>query len=60
MVVEFYPLEVKELTVPPAFGNVSFDETKVLAGEVSDDTCRSNPCIHDGICSVTWNDYTCV
>jgi len=58
MVVEFFPLKTRDLDVPPPFGNVTFDKTKVLEGEVSDDSCRGQPCLHDGNCTVTWNDYT--
>ncbi|GLH08522.1 Neurogenic locus Notch protein [Gryllus bimaculatus] len=59
MVVEFFPLTVPDLTIPPKFGEVYFDENAVLKGVVSDDTCRVNPCIHEGICEVTWNDFEC-
>lgn len=31
----------------------------ILEGEISDQTCIRNPCEHDGICHVTWNDYRC-
>lgn len=57
MVVEFFPLKVKDLVIPKYFG-VSFDPTTVLEGVLSDDTCRSNPCLNNAVCTVTWNDYT--
>ncbi|VVC29041.1 Hypothetical protein CINCED_3A018849 [Cinara cedri] len=61
MFVEFYPLTVpnKELAIPKSFGVVTFNQDEVLQGILSDDTCRSNPCHNDGVCSVTWNDFTC-
>lgn len=59
MVVEFFPLKIDELDIPPSFGNVSFDKTLVLEGVRSDDSCRVNPCHHNGICYNTWNDYRC-
>lgn len=57
MVVEFFPLRAQDLVTPLSIGNVSFDTNQVLRGEVSDDTCRSQPCLHGGNCTVTWNDY---
>ncbi|XP_066466997.1 protein crumbs homolog 2 [Tiliqua scincoides] len=33
--------------------------TNVLAGCVSDDTCKPRPCLHGGHCTVTWNDFDC-
>lgn len=27
---------------------------------MSDDTCRTNPCVNGGNCTVTWNDFQCV
>lgn len=57
MVVEFYPLNVNELDIPPPFGSVTFDNTSVLEGVLSDDSCRINPCEHGGTCMNTWNDY---
>jgi len=57
MVVEFFPLKVKGLEIPPQFGTVSFDKTLVLEGVVSDDSCRNSPCEHSGTCFVTWNDF---
>lgn len=41
------------------FGNVSFDDEKILEGVVSDDVCVSNPCNHNGTCHITWNDFWC-
>lgn len=57
MVVEFFPLKIEELNIPPLFGNVSFDKNLVLEGVHSDNSCRINPCHHNGMCHNTWNDY---
>ncbi|XP_075227942.1 cell polarity complex component crumbs isoform X2 [Lycorma delicatula] len=59
MVVEFFPLILDDLVLPSALGVVSFDHNAVLEGTVSDDTCASNPCQHDGVCEITWNDFIC-
>ena len=40
-----------------SIGEVELEE--VLEGEVSDDTCRVNPCSNNGECMVTWNDFVC-
>ncbi|KAK9712540.1 Laminin G domain [Popillia japonica] len=58
MVVEFFPLNVIDLDIPKSFGNVTFDNTTVLPGVLSDDMCISNPC-GNGTCRNTWNDYQC-
>lgn len=57
MIVEFYPLHNIDLNLP--FGEVTFDETSILKGEVSDDLCRHQPCQHSSICKNTWNDFEC-
>lgn len=31
-----------------------------MEGVVSDDSCRSNPCVNGGNCTVTWNDFLCI
>ncbi|GAB1868117.1 Protein crumbs [Camponotus japonicus] len=59
MVVEFFPLKVKDIPTLIQFGNVSFDRTKVFEGVVSDNVCISSPCNHNGSCHVTWNDFWC-
>ncbi|KAK9871195.1 hypothetical protein WA026_011476 [Henosepilachna vigintioctopunctata] len=59
MVVEFFPLEVQELNIPPPFGTVNFSKDLVKKGILTDDMCRSNPCMRGGTCEVTWNDYKC-
>nr|XP_020649057.1 protein crumbs homolog 2 isoform X2 [Pogona vitticeps] len=33
--------------------------TNVVSGCVSDDTCKSEPCLNGGHCTVTWNDFNC-
>nr|CAD7258850.1 unnamed protein product [Timema shepardi] len=60
MVVEFFPLKVADVEIPPAFGEVTFEEGKILEGVVSDDACKDSPCHHNATCHVTWNDYRCV
>ncbi|KAJ8972695.1 hypothetical protein NQ314_000062 [Rhamnusium bicolor] len=60
MIVEFYPLQAPDLDIPPSFGSVSFDRATVLQGVRSDDSCRINPCYHNGISENTWNDYRCI
>lgn len=57
MVVEFFPLQVDDLNIPKSFGVISFDDTRVLPGVLSDDSCKINPCHHNGKCVNTWNDY---
>lgn len=57
MVVEFFPLKASDLNIPPSFGTISFDDTKVLPGVLSDDSCRVARCHHNGQCINTWNDY---
>ncbi|KAM3956609.1 LOW QUALITY PROTEIN: cell polarity complex component crumbs [Aphomia sociella] len=58
-IVEFFPLRVAGLQLPPPFGSVSLDAAGVLRGVVSDDACASRPCLHNATCTLTWNDYTC-
>uniref|UniRef100_A0A8D9E0W6 Protein crumbs n=1 Tax=Cacopsylla melanoneura TaxID=428564 RepID=A0A8D9E0W6_9HEMI len=60
MVVEFFPLQVQDLSIPPSFGNVSFETSTILEGVVSDNACASNPCEYGGTCIVTWNDFNCI
>lgn len=57
MVVEFYPLSAVDVNIPPSLGEVVFDKSLVLEGVVSDDSCRDEPCMHGGTCTVTWNDF---
>ncbi|CAG9133694.1 unnamed protein product [Plutella xylostella] len=58
-VVEVFPLREPGLAVPPPFGRVTVPAGGVLPGEVSDDACAAQPCLHDAPCAVTWNDFTC-
>lgn len=59
MVVEFFPLAIRESTqLPPLLGEISFDNTSVIMGVVSDDSCDDMPCQNNGSCVVTWNDFT--
>lgn len=59
MVVEFFPLNPEDdLELPAPFGNVTFDDTTLKRGVISDNSCASNPCVN-GTCSVTWNDFVC-
>ncbi|XP_037950728.1 protein crumbs isoform X2 [Teleopsis dalmanni] len=60
MIVELYPLEEEDLTLPPPLGTVAIDRSSVLKGQVSDDLCRKNPCKHNAECHNTWNDYVCI
>ncbi|KAJ8734395.1 hypothetical protein PYW07_014946 [Mythimna separata] len=57
-IVEFFPLQVAGLALPPPFGDVRLD-AGVLRGVVSDDLCAERPCLHNATCTNTWNDYTC-
>ena len=50
-------IDTPDLELPLPVGPAQAHEVK--QGEISDETCRINPCIHDGICHVTWNDYRC-
>ncbi|XP_063909759.1 protein crumbs isoform X3 [Zophobas morio] len=60
MIVEFFPLQADEVEIPPSFGEVIFDKQTVLEGVRSDDSCKINPCLHNGVCENTWNDYRCI
>ncbi|XP_067213225.1 protein crumbs-like isoform X1 [Linepithema humile] len=63
MVLEFFPSKTSDIPMLTQFGNVSFDHEKILEGRVlivvSNDVCVSNPCNHNGMCHVTWNDFWC-
>lgn len=58
-VVQFFELEFsEEVDMLSSLGSVQlFGEVK--KGEVSDNSCRVNPCKNGGSCHVTWNDYRC-
>ncbi|XP_022113060.2 protein crumbs [Pieris rapae] len=58
-IVEFFPLRVEGVSLPPPFGEVELDPSGVLEGVVSDDVCASTPCHHNATCTNTWNDYMC-
>lgn len=57
MIVEIFPLQDKSLKLPKRLGVAVFDDTSILPGEVSDDLCRYEPCLHGAICRNTWNDF---
>lgn len=52
-------LQAKDIPPPLSFGNVTFNHSKILQGVVSDNVCVSDPCLHNGTCHVTWNDFWC-
>ena len=52
MVVEFFPLKANDIPTPIQFGNVTFDNDKILKGVISDNVCVSSPCDHNGTCHV--------
>ena len=54
-IVNLYQLEYS--AAEQSLGEVK--NVSIKAGEVSDDTCRENPCQNGGECHVTWNDYFC-
>ena len=57
-IVKLFELDFAEnVTIEESLGEVS--AMQIQKGVVSDNTCRVNPCLNDGICQVTWNDYTC-
>lgn len=60
MIVELFPLNDETLKLPQSFGEVTFDDTSILKGEVSDDLCRLQPCQHSAMCKNTWNDFECI
>lgn len=60
MIVELFPLNDETLKLPQSFGEVKFDDTSILEGEVSDDLCRLQPCQHSASCKNTWNDFECI
>lgn len=60
MIVEIFPLQDKSLKLPKSLGTAIFDDTSILPGEVSDDLCRHEPCLHGAICKNTWNDFICI
>ena len=50
-------VETPKLEIPLKVGPVKVHSIK--KGEISDETCNINPCKHDGVCQITWNDYRC-
>lgn len=60
MIIELYPLNELALDLPPSFGDVDIQPNSTLPGEVSDDACRKEPCLHGATCKNTWNDFVCV
>lgn len=58
--MEIFPLDGRdELNLPESLGTVQ-RSNDVLEGVVSDDSCRSDPCVNGGNCTVTWNDFLCL
>ncbi|CAJ0968186.1 unnamed protein product [Ranitomeya imitator] len=51
--LEFFSLDSEDEAVYPA------SISNVRMNCVSDDVCQSSPCKNNGICTVTWNDFTC-
>lgn len=60
MIIELYPLNEQELDLPASFGDVDIQPNSILPGEVSDDLCRKEPCLHGATCRNTWNDFVCI
>jgi protein crumbs len=57
-IVQLFELDFTEdVVVEDSLGDVS--SFAIEKGVVTDNTCRINPCQNDGICHVTWNDYSC-
>ena len=59
-IVELFEQDFEETTgleVPRKVGEAKVHHIK--KGEISDETCNINPCVHGGTCQVTWNDYRC-
>jgi protein crumbs len=54
-IVELFRLNFNDVVKPQSIGEVHL--INVREGVVSDDTCRSDPCMNGGTCHVTWNDY---
>jgi len=57
-VVQIFPLDVPNDEIPESLGTIQSND--VLEGTVSDNTCVENPCVNNGNCTVTWNDYLCI
>ncbi|XP_063000667.1 protein crumbs homolog 2 [Elgaria multicarinata webbii] len=55
--MQFFPHPVNDNHVPQEVyvGRA----TNVGSGCISDDTCKSGPCLNGGHCTVTWNDFSC-
>jgi len=58
-IVEFFKgdFDTNSVERPPTIGKVTLIGVK--EGEVSDNTCKANPCENGGSCQVTWNDFEC-
>jgi protein crumbs len=61
LIVEIFPLVDVPPTeqLPEPLGEVR-RSGDVLQGVVSDDNCRSDPCVNGGNCTITWNDFAYV
>ena len=56
-IVELFRLDFDDVikVKPQSIGEVHLINVK--QGVISDNTCRSDPCLNGGTCHVTWNDY---
>ena len=54
-IVELFRLDFNDVVKPQSVGEVHLINVK--QGVVSDNNCRSDPCMNGGSCHVTWNDY---
>ncbi|XP_061459939.1 protein crumbs homolog 2 [Rhineura floridana] len=55
--MQFFPHPVTNDSAPREM--VAGEITNVGLGCISDDACKSPPCLNGGHCEVTWNDFNC-
>ncbi|NXL56514.1 CRUM1 protein, partial [Chordeiles acutipennis] len=53
--IEFFPVE--NYSLPQELSRTQ--NSNLVDGCISDDTCKSEPCQNGGRCIVTWNDFHC-